>query len=133
MKNYRLLLITVLLILAGGITGCVEKTPPEMQTNTNSVMIKNFSFQPSSINVTNGTMVTWVNDDPTAHTVTSSDGIFNSGNIAPGDSFNFTFMKPGIYQYQCLIHPSMVGYVIVASGSAGAVATNATELKFNRY
>ena len=82
MKNYKLLLITMLLILTAGLSGCVEKTPPVTQTN--EVMIKNFSFQPSSINVTNGTTVTWVNDDPTAHTVTSSDGIFSSGNIAPG-------------------------------------------------
>jgi glucose/arabinose dehydrogenase len=127
MKNYKLLLIAALLILTAGISGCVEKTPLEMQTQTNSVMIKNFSFQPGSINVTNGTTVIWANDDSTAHTVTSSDGIFNSGNIAPGKVFNFTFTKPGKYQYQCLIHPSMVGYVIVSSGSSGAVAASATD------
>ena len=115
MKNYKLFLITMLLILTAGLSGCVEKTPPEMQTQTNDVMIKNFSFQPGSINVTNGTTVTWANDDPAAHTVTSSDGIFNSGNIAPGAVFNFTFTKPGKYEYQCLIHPSMVGNVIVTS------------------
>ncbi len=126
MKNYKLLLITVLLILTAGISGCVEKTPPEMQTQTNDVMIKDFSFQPSSINVTNGTTVTWTNDDSVEHTVTSSDGIFNSGNIAPGKVFNFTFTKPGKYQYQCLIHPSMVGYVIVASGKP-AIAANSTD------
>ncbi len=117
----------MLLILTAGLSGCVEKTPPQMQTQTNEVMIKNFSFQPSSINVTNGTTVTWVNDDPAAHTVTSSDGIFSSGNIAPGAVFNFTFTKPGKYQYQCLIHPSMVGYVIVTSGSIGAVTANAND------
>ncbi len=93
MKNYKLLLITVLLILTAGISGCVEKTPPEMQTQTNDVMIKNFSFQPSSINVTNGTTVTWTNDDSVEHTVTSSDGIFNSGNIAPGNSVQFYIHK----------------------------------------
>ena len=124
MERYKLLLITVLLILTAGISGCVEKTPPEMQTQTNDVMIKNFSFQPSSINVTNGTTVTWANDDSTEHTVTSSDGIFNSGNIPPGKVFNFTFTKPGKYQYQCLIHPSMVGYVIVASGKPAIAATS---------
>ena len=52
--------------------------------------------------------------------------IFNSGNIATGGLFNFTFSKPGKYQYQCLIHPSMVGYVIVTSGKTEAVAVNAT-------
>jgi glucose/arabinose dehydrogenase len=61
--------------------------------------------------------------------VTSIDGTFNSGNIAPGRVFNFTFTKPGKYQYQCVIHPSMVGYVnvMVASGRSGGVAANATD------
>jgi hypothetical protein len=70
-------------------------------------------------------MVTWINNDPAEHTVTSSDGIFSSGNMATGGRFNFTFSKSGKYQYQCLIHPSMVGYVIVASGQTDAVKVSA--------
>ena len=69
MKNCKLFLIAMLLILTAGITGCVEKTSP--QTQTNVVEIKNFSFQPSSITVSQGTTVTWVNNDPAEHTVTS--------------------------------------------------------------
>ncbi|NTV27253.1 MAG: cupredoxin family copper-binding protein, partial [Methanothrix sp.] len=113
----------MLLILTAGISGCVEKTP----RYTNSVEIKNFSFQPSSITVSPGTMVTWVNNDPMGHTVSSSGETFNSGNMATGDMFNFTYSIPGSYQYQCLIHPSMVGYVIVTSGKDAAM-TNATRL-----
>ena len=124
MKNYKLFFITMLLILTAGISGCVEKTPPQ----TTVVEIKDFSFQPNSITVSPGTIVTWVNNDPTEHTVTSSSGIFNSGNMATGDRFNFTYSKPGKYQYQCLIHPSMVGHVIVASGQTDAVMVNATGL-----
>ena len=48
------------------------------------------------------------------------------GISSPVALFNFTFSKPGKYQYQCLIHPSMVGYVIVTSGKTEAVAVNAT-------
>jgi glucose/arabinose dehydrogenase len=113
--------------MAAGITGCVEKTP--LQTQTNVIEITNFSFQPGSITVSPGTVVTWVNNDPMEHTVTSSDGTFNSGNMATGGRFNFTFTKQGKYQYQCLIHPSMVGIVVVAvaSGQADAVKVNATD------
>ena len=129
MKNYKLFFITMLLILTAGISGCVEKTPP----HTNIVEIKNFSFQPSSITVSPGTMVTWVNNDPMEHTVTSSSGTFNSGNMATGDMFNFTYSIPGSYQYQCLIHPSMVGYVIVTSEKdavmADATGIGSTEMK----
>ena len=122
MKNCTLFLIAVLLILTAGITGCVEKTPP--QTQTNIVEINNFSFRPSSITVSERTTVTWINNDPAEHTVTSSDGSFNSGKMATGGVFNYTFTKPGKYQYQCLIHPSMVGYVIVVSGPTDEAMVN---------
>lgn len=122
MKYYKFIHIVLLLILAAGITGCMEKTPQQ----TNVVEIKSFSFQPDSITVSPGTTVIWINNDPVEHTVTSSDGIFSSGNMATGGRFNFTFSKPGKYQYQCLIHPSMVGYVTVASGQTDAVTVNAT-------
>ena len=121
MKICKLLFIAMLLMLTAGITGCVEKTPPKTQTNV--VEITNFSFQPGSITVSPGTVVTWVNNDPVEHTVTSGDGTFSSGNMATGGRFNFTFSKPGRYPYQCLIHPSMVGEIIVA------VASVQTEMK----
>lgn len=127
MKSCRSASIVILLIMAAGITGCVEKT--SQQTQTNVIEITNFSFQPGSITVSPGTMVTWVNNDPVEHTVTSSDGTFSSGNIAAGGRFNFTFSKPGKYQYHCTIHPSMVGIVVVAVASEQAVAVkvNATD------
>jgi len=127
MNKYKLFYIAMLLILTADITGCVEKMP--QQTQTNVVEIANFSFKPDSINVSQGTMVTWVNNDPVEHTVTSSDGTFSSGNMATGGRFNFTFSKPGKYQYQCSIHPSMVGYVIVAvaSGQKDAGKVNSTD------
>ena len=122
MKKFKLVLITMLVILTAGITGCVEKTPQK----TNTIEIKSFSFQPSSITISPETIVTWINNDPVEHTITSSDGLFDSGNIASGEMFNFTFSKPGKYQYQCLIHPSMVGYVIVDSGQKEPAIANAT-------
>jgi glucose/arabinose dehydrogenase/plastocyanin len=134
MKICKLFFIAMLLILTAGITGCVEKTP--LQSRTNVVEITNFSFQPGSITVSPGTVVTWVNNDPVEHTVTSGDGTFSSGNMATGGRFNFTFPKPGKYQYQCLIHPSMVGDIIVAvssgqtdAGKVSAIAPGSTEMK----
>jgi glucose/arabinose dehydrogenase len=129
MKNCKILFIATLLMMTAGITGCVEKTLPQAQMQTNVVEISNFSFQPGSITVSPGTVVTWVNNDPVEHTVTSSDGTFSSGNMAAGGRFNFTFSKPGKYQYQCLIHPSMVGNIIVADafGQTDAGKSNATD------
>lgn len=76
-------------------------------------------YFPYSITVKQDTQVTWINMDSESHTVTSGnikdgqDGIFSSELIAPGESFShkFTVMKP--QDYYCMIHPWMVGSVIV--------------------
>ena len=81
------------------------------------VVIKDYSYQPGSITIPAGSTVAWINKDPTEHTVTATDVSFNSGNIATGAWFNQTFNRPGTYQYQCLIHASMVGEVIVSPNS----------------
>lgn len=91
-----------------------ETAQPTLVANNNSQMnisISNFSFNPSSLNIKSGTTVTWMNNDNTAHTVTGNG--FNSGQIQPGGSFQFTFNSPGTYTYHCSIHPSMTGKIIV--------------------
>jgi plastocyanin len=75
--------------------------------------VKNFMFAPASMTVKSGATVTWTNMDQEPHTVVSSDGLFRSGAIDTGESFSFTFEKPGTYQYLCTIHPRMVGIVVV--------------------
>jgi len=60
-----------------------------------------------------GSAVLWTNKDGAPHTVTAKDGSFDSGNLAQGASFSFTFQKAGTYDYFCAIHPSMKGTVVV--------------------
>lgn len=80
---------------------------------TNAVTVQNFAFSPSSIKVKVGDKVTWTNQDSTTHTVTADDGLFDSGDLAQGKSFSFTFTKAGTYTYHCAIHPSMTATVTV--------------------
>ena len=63
--------------------------------------------------VTVGSTVTWTNNATTAHTATSNTGAFDSGTIAIGASFRFTFQTAGTYQYHCNFHPGMAGSVVV--------------------
>ena len=66
-----------------------------------------------------GTTVTWTQEDAGVHTVTSGtvvqgtggvtekpDGTFDSGSIATGNTFEFTFDQAGTYTYFCYIHPA---------------------------
>lgn len=61
-----------------------------------------------------GTTVTWTNDDPgMMHTVTSADGVFDSGFLAEGDTWSFTFDEPGEFEYFCSPHPWMRAKIVV--------------------
>jgi plastocyanin len=78
------------------------------------VSIEGLAFVPDSILVVPGTTVRWTNNDNVTHTVTSDPaGLFNSGPLQPGESFEYRFDAPGSYSYICTIHPSMTGAVIV--------------------
>ena len=59
--------------------------------------------------------MTWRNGDASNHTVTSEGDTFDSGYLAPGGSFSYTFAKQGHYAYECLIHKFMKGTVDVFS------------------
>jgi plastocyanin len=63
--------------------------------------------------VSAGTTVTWSNGDTITHTATADGGQFNSGAIAAGGKFSFTFQTTGTFPYHCTIHPGMVGTVVV--------------------
>lgn len=78
-----------------------------------SVEIANYAFGPATSTFPAGATVTWTNNDTTSHTVTSADGAFDSGNLAPGDTFSYTFSDTGTFSYQCSYHPNMLGEVDV--------------------
>jgi plastocyanin len=82
---------------------------------TTNVTIQNFLFGPAAITVPVGTTVTWTNADVEQHTATAKDRSFNSDVIANEKTFSFTFSKAGTYDYVCLIHPNMVGQVVVTT------------------
>jgi len=68
---------------------------------------------PDDVTIAAGATVTWTNSDSVAHTSTSDASGWNSGTIAPGGRFSFTFQTPGTFSYHCAIHPGMIGTVVV--------------------
>lgn len=98
-----------------------ETTLPPGSTTTgsqapgaNTVSIVEYAFEPSTIVISQGQTVHWVNDGRLTHTVTADDGTFDSGDLSPGQTFDFTFAKAGSYPYKCTIHPDrMTGVVEV--------------------
>jgi plastocyanin len=79
------------------------------------VSIINFDFVPYQISIAAGDTVTWTNNDAVAHTSTSDTNVWDSGNLAPGQSYSFVFTTAGSYPYHCTYHPSMTGIVSVSA------------------
>jgi plastocyanin len=72
-----------------------------------------YEFLPMSVVVAPGGAVTWVNFDPEQHLATALDGSWSTTRLSGGQSDTLVFAESGIYEYQCSIHPSMQGAVLV--------------------
>ncbi|MEX0656065.1 MAG: plastocyanin/azurin family copper-binding protein [Nitrosopumilaceae archaeon] len=87
---------------------------------------ENTCYIPSEVTIDIGGEVTWTNDDTAAHTVTS--GTAESGPagvivgeqnlLLAGNTLSHKFDAAGEYPYFCMVHPWMVGKVIVQEAMA---------------
>jgi plastocyanin len=101
--------------MAAPATADEEREVVATQSKEVAVSLKDFKFSPKLLRVKAGTKVTWTNKEGAPHTVTADKGEFDSGNLANGQSYSFTFAKAGTYKYHCNYHGS------AGSGMAGTV------------
>lgn len=92
-------------------TAAAESMAAPIRTYT--VNIANFDFAPGNLDIAAGDRVTFINQDEIKHTATSDSGLFDSGLLGKGESFTYTFDKPGAYPYHCIPHPMMKGTITV--------------------
>lgn len=103
-------------LLATGLAlaGWLTASPRSASAADQAVTIVDFAFQPATVTITAGEIVTWTNRGTVDHTVTSDDGTtMVSGPLTPGSSFANLFGVPGTYRYHCAIHSQMHGAVVV--------------------
>src|SRR5690606_28103368 len=75
-----------------------------------------------------GTEVTFRNLDAAPHTVTGESAAWGSTKqLAQGDSLSHTFEEAGVYPYSCILHPGMVGAVVVGGNKLVADEPGETE------
>ena len=80
-----------------------------------SVRMAGSRFEPATLTVAPGSTVRWFNDDALPHTVTAADSSWDSGNLAPGGSFERRFDSAGSYAYLCRYHPGQTGTIVVVA------------------
>ena len=83
----------------------------------------NSCFIPSIIVTSIGEQVIWVNTDTVVHTVTSGSpadgprGVWGSSLMAGSGTVWHIFDAAGTYPYFCMVHPWMLGTVIVTGAA----------------
>jgi plastocyanin len=83
----------------------------------------NSCYNPYIVTIAQGGTVTWQNSDNAAHTVTSGlpsdgpNGVFDSSLIMSGGSYSYQFNSLGSYTYFCMVHPWMIGGVLVGASA----------------
>jgi len=106
------------ILIALVFAACSQAATPATPVATNQVDLpRSYRFVPEDITVPSGTEVTWTNNDNFTHSVR----LLSSGEVQmmkPGESVSRTFTTPGLYRYDCSLHPNdMKGSVLVEGGA----------------
>ena len=100
---------TIETVLGSGAPGC--------ETTTNGC------YLPNTVTVNVGQSVIMSNTDTAAHTFTSGtpddgpSGVFDTGLLKAGNSFEFIPNISGQIDYFCMVHPWMTGVIVVTGDS----------------
>ena len=78
------------------------------------VNIDGFKFGPAKLSVGANTPVLWTNADDSPHQVTVTTGaVTRSAVLSKGARHTQAFATPGVYDYNCALHPGMKGQIEV--------------------
>ncbi|MCE2497599.1 MAG: hypothetical protein J4F28_01130 [Nitrosopumilaceae archaeon] len=124
--------ISSFFLLSVLVAGMVATTPPVFADHPNTVLeplagsatagceqTDEGCYNMPILTVAPGTTITFSNTDNAAHTLTSGSpadgmtGVFDSGLVLVGATYEFTIDEEGEYSHYCLVHPWMIGQIIV--------------------
>ncbi|NML19570.1 hypothetical protein HHL16_01735 [Pseudoflavitalea sp. G-6-1-2] len=81
--------------------------PEQHKPVTKIVKMRGMRFDPSSIQVSIGDTVIWINESNGEHNVVANDGTFKSTMLENGQLYALVFEKKGVYKYYCQPHRIM--------------------------
>jgi plastocyanin len=130
----RTLFRVAIVVGAAAVAAALALLPDPAHAASTEVVIKMSDKQPyytpEKVTIKAGETIEWINDGDTIHSVSTEAGNaqnpkdvslpagaqpFDSGFVAPGGKYDYTFRVPGTYHYFCLPHEmaGMVGTVVV--------------------
>lgn len=88
---------------------------------TDAGELEDKAYQPNPVQINVGETIIWTNNDLTTHTVTEGNPSttvaangFDSGLLSPDEFYKHVFEKAGTIEYHCILHPTMIGKIIVS-------------------
>jgi len=125
-KIYSLFgLLAIFSLIAIAPSAFADHTTAEVEMAVGSAIVgcetTNECYIPYMVTIDVGGEVMWNNVDSMAHTVTAgspTEGLsehFDSGLVAPSAMFSHEFTEAGTFDYFCMVHPWMVGTVMVSA------------------
>jgi plastocyanin len=120
-SSVLVMLVALALAAAAGFPllgrAALPSTSGNAPSNTVTVTIRNYAFDPATVTVHAGDTVEWKNEDSVDHTATDESNpqkrAFDSGPIQQGKTWNYVAGKKGTYNYYYTLHPFMKGQLIV--------------------
>jgi len=82
-------------------------------SGTTTVDITDDAFDPSELNIAAGTTVTFVNNGTGPHTATADNNLFDTGELAQGESLDVYLEGAGSVTYHDELNPDMTGSITV--------------------
>ena len=89
-------------------------------------------FIPATVTIGVGGMVTFANNDSAAHTSTAGtpadgpSGVWDSSLVMMGAAYTTPALEAGEYPYFCMVHPWMIGMVIVNNSPSPSSSSETT-------
>jgi plastocyanin len=118
-KGLMITATVLLVLLVAGIAGWLawRQMQPADQGEGADVTISQDGLSPTTIKVSKGSVVTWTNNDKTAHQIlgdADNTEINSAENLNLGDSYSYQFDTAGTYTYHDPLNPNnFKGTVIV--------------------
>ncbi|MEX2224950.1 MAG: plastocyanin/azurin family copper-binding protein [Dehalococcoidia bacterium] len=116
----RLIITVIALALAGTIL--LSGPPAARAQESATVSVGDNVFSPAAVTIDVGGTVTWNWSGVNPHTVTASDGSFESPQQATG-SFSQTFNTAGTFNYSCEVHGQVMSGTVTVNAAAGGEPT----------
>jgi plastocyanin len=122
-------LLVLAAALVGAATSTISAADRGERSHSATVTVPEADrFTPYAITIRPGDTVRWVNNDTDGHFVVSDDAFNTTGNrgvdqqLAPGQSLQLRFTKPGTFVYYCRLHARLDAFnQPVAPGPGGGI------------